>query len=108
MKKQVFIKLIVFLISLTLFISLCGCNENLRWYPVYKPALVCGLAGTIIGHQYDKDGIGTVVGGIVGSIGSFLKQADELKETEKVTLNVTNNESKTIQVALKYKDGFYI
>ena len=108
MKKQAFIKLTTTIIILSLCMSFCGCNENLRWHPVYEAALVGGLVGTIVGHQHDEDCAGAVVGAIIGGTGCFLKQVDELKDEENVTINVTNNEGKTIQVALKYKDGFYI
>jgi len=88
--------------------SFCGCNENLRRYPVYKAALVGGLVGTIVGHQHDEDCAGAIVGAIVGGTGCFLKQVDELEDEENVTINLTNNEGKIVQIALKYKDGFYI
>ena len=100
--------IIAVIIILALCMSLCGCNENLRWYPVYKTALVGGLVGTIVGHQHDEDCAGAVVGAIVGGTGCFLKQVDELQDVENVTVNVTNNEGKIIQVVLRYKDGFYI
>ena len=108
MEKQAFIKLISVVIILALCMSICGCNENLRLYPVYKAALIGGLVGAFVGHQHDEDCTGAIVGAIVGGTGCYLKQVDELKEAENITLNVTNNEGKIIQVALKYKDGFYI
>ena len=108
MKKQAGTKLTALIIILALCISLSGCNENLRWYPVYKAAIVGGLVGTIVGHQHDEDCAGAVAGAIIGGTGCLLKQIDELKEAENITLNITNNEGKAVQIALKYKDGFYI
>jgi len=108
MKKQVVIKLLTVAIILALCMSLSGCNENLRWYPVYKAALIGSLAGVIVGHQYDEDCAGAVTGAIIGGTGCFLRQVDDLKDGKNVTVNITNNEGKIIQVALKYKNGFYV
>ena len=107
MKTRFLRKLIVCTLMGALGLSLCGCYEGMKWHPVYNAALIGGVVGVIVGHQYDKDGQGAAIGAAIGATGCFLSQVDELAMAEDVVIEVASRNGSVIPVVLKKKDGVY-
>ena len=84
-----------------------GCYEEMKWHPVYNAALIGGVVGVIVGHQYDEDGQGAVIGAAVGAMGSFLEQSDDLAMAEDVVVEVAGENGSIMPIVLKKKDGIY-
>jgi len=108
MKAGYFRRSLILTLTLTLFLSLFGCNEGMKWHPVYNAALIGGVVGLVVGHQYDDDCEGAVIGAAVGAVGCYLKQVDELASPENVVIEVAGTNGSIIPVVLKKQDGIYI
>ena len=96
----------VFIVMLPLGVS--GCSEGMKWHPVYNAALIGGVVGVIVGHQYDEDCKGAAIGAAIGALGSFLEQTDELAVVENVVVEVASGDGSIVPVVLKKKEGIYI
>lgn len=96
----------VFMVILILGVS--GCYEGMKWHPVYNAALIGGVVGVIVGHQYDEDCRGAAIGAAIGALGSFLEQADDLTMTEDVVVDVASENGSIVPVVLKKKEGIYL
>jgi hypothetical protein len=90
-----------------LCLSVCGCTEGMKWHPVYEAALVGGVVGLIVGHQYDEDCQGAAIGAAVGAAGCYLKQYDELASAQDVIIEVACEDGSIVPVVLKEKEGIY-
>ncbi len=97
----------VYALIVALGLSLCGCSEGLKWHPVYNAALIGGVVGVIVGHQYDEDCQGAAIGAAIGATGCFLKQVDELAAAEEVVVEVASENGSIVPVVLKKKEGTY-
>ena len=89
-------------------LSVCGCNEGMKWHPVYEAALIGGVVGAIVGHQYDEDCQGAAIGAAIGATGRYLEQYDELAVSEDIVIEVACDNGSIVPVVLKKKDGIYI
>jgi hypothetical protein len=96
----------VFMVMLTLGVS--GCYEGMKWHPVYNAALIGGVVGVIVGHQYDEDCKGAAIGAAIGALGCFLDQADDLALAEDVVVEVASENGSIVPVVLKKKEGIYL
>jgi len=108
MKARLFRTPILCTLIVSLVMSLCGCNEGMKWHSVYNAALIGGVVGLIVGHQYDEDGQGAAIGAAVGAAGCYLEQVDELAAAENVVIEVASENGFIIPVVLKKQDGVYI
>ncbi len=91
-----------------LCLSVCGCNEDMKWHPVYEAALIGGVVGLVVGHQYDEDCQGAAIGAAIGATGCYLKQYDDLALAEDVIVEVANENGSIVPVVLKKMEGIYI
>lgn len=107
MKADFLRKLVMFALVGTLFLSICGCNEGMKYHPIYEAAIIGGIIGTVVGHQHDKDCTGAVVGASVAALGRFLEQYDKLAGAEDIVVEVASEDGAVIPVVLKKKDGIY-
>ncbi|MBN2183226.1 MAG: hypothetical protein JW715_15050 [Sedimentisphaerales bacterium] len=107
MKAGFLRKLVICTLAGTLFLSVCGCNEGMKWHPVYEAAIVGGIVGAIVGHQHDEDCKGAVIGSAIGALGRYLEQYDNLAGAEEVVVEVASEDGAVIPVVLKKKDGTY-
>ena len=108
MKARYFRRPLLFALIATLVFSLCGCNEGMKWHPVYDAALIGGVVGVIVGHQSDNECKGAAIGAAIGAVGSYLKQYDELASADNVVIEVAGTNGSIIPVVLKKHDGVYI
>ena len=108
MKTRYLRRPLLYALILTSILSLCGCNEGMKWHPVYDAALIGGVVGVIVGHQYDDDCKGAAIGAAIGALGCYLKQYDELASADDVVIEVAGTNGSIIPVVLKEKDGVYI
>src|SRR4030042_66467 len=108
MKARYLRILIVYVLMGILVLSLSGCCEGMKWHPVYNAALIGGVVGVIVGHQYDEDCQGAAIGAAIGATGSFLEQLDDLAMAEDVVIEVARENGSIVPVVLKKKEGIYI
>lgn len=108
MKTRYFRWLLLYALILTSVLSLCGCNEGMKWHPVYDGALIGGVIGTIVGHQYDDDCKGAAIGAAIGALGAYLEQYDELASADDVVIEVAGTDGSITPVVLKKHEGIYI
>jgi hypothetical protein len=108
MKAGYFRRPLLFALVITFVISLCGCNEGMKWRPVYDAAIIGGVVGVIVGHQYDEDCSGAAIGAAIGAAGVYLEQYDELASADNVVVEVAGTNGSIIPVVLKKHDGVYI
>lgn len=99
---------IVYVLIGMLCLSLSGCNEGIKWHPVYNAALIGGAVGLIVGHQYDEDCQGAAIGAAIGATGCYLEQADDLAMAENIVIEVASENGSLVPVVLKKMDGIYI
>lgn len=83
------------LITVVLLISLCAGCEGMKYHDIFGGAVGGALIGWIIGHQYDEDGNGALIGAGVGALGGLVKALDELppehkEHLEKAADNIRN------------------
>ena len=108
MRIRYFRRPLLCVLILTLFLSLCGCNEGMKWHPVYNAALIGGVVGAVVGHQYDDDCKGAAIGAAIGAVGIYLEQYDELASADEVIVEVAGTNGSITPVVLKKHDGVYI
>jgi hypothetical protein len=92
MKKACWKELLAGLIVASLVVSLCGCREGMKYHDIFGGAIAGGLIGWIIGHQYDQDGNGALIGAGVGALGGLAKALDELPPEHKEKLEKAAND----------------
>jgi hypothetical protein len=108
MRIRYFRRPLLCVLILTLSLSLCGCNEGMKWHPVYNAALIGGVVGAVVGHQYDDDCEGAAIGAAIGAVGVYLEQYDELASADEVIVEVAGTNGSITPVVLKKHDGVYI
>lgn len=108
MKAGYFRRSLICTLLLTLVLSLFGCNEGMKWHPVYNHALIGGVVGLVVGHQSDNDCKGAAIGAAIGAAGNYLRQVDELASAKNVVIEVAGTNGSIVPVVLKKQDGIYI
>ncbi len=108
MKIRHFRRPLLCILILTSILSLCGCNEGMKWHPVYNAAVIGGVVGAVVGHQYDDDCKGAAIGAAIGGIGVYLEQYDELASADEVIVEVAGTNGSITPVVLKKHNGLYI
>jgi hypothetical protein len=68
---------VVLILTTVALILSAGCGEGMKMKPIYNSAIVGGVVGAIVGHQYDKMGQGIAIGAGVAALGEVLRQIDE-------------------------------
>lgn len=107
MKKRFLRTLVVCILTGILGLSLSGCGEGIKWHPVYNAALIGGVVGAVVGHQYDEDCQGAAIGAAIAATGVYLEQYDDLASAENILVEVTSENGSITPVVLKKKDGIY-
>jgi hypothetical protein len=108
MKTRFSRTLLICVMIVVLCLSVCGCEEGMKWHPVYDAALIGSVVGLVVGHQYDEDCQGAAIGAAVGAAGSYLKQYDELASVKDVVVEVASEDGSIVPVVLKKREGIYI
>ncbi len=108
MKTRFSRTLLINALIVVLCLSICGCNKGMKWHPVYEAALIGGVVGVVVGHQYDEDCQGAAIGAAIGAAGCYLKQYDELASVQDVVIEVASEDGSIVPVVLKRKEGIYI
>lgn len=108
MKTRFSRKLSICALIVVLCLSVCGCNEGMKWHPVYEAALIGGVVGLVVGHQHDEECQGAAIGAAIGAAGCYLKQYDELASVQDVVIEVACEDGSIVPVVLKKKEGIYI
>jgi hypothetical protein len=108
MKAGYFRKSLIYVLLLTMVLSLFGCNEGMKWHPVYNAALIGGVVGLVVGHQSDNDCKGAAIGAAIGAAGNYLSQVDELASAENVVIDVACTDGSIVPVVLKKHNGIFI
>lgn len=107
MKAGYFRRFFTFFLAITVTLSVCGCNEGMKWRPVYDAAIIGGVVGVIVGHQYDEDCRGAVIGAAIGATGVYLDQYDDLAAANDVVIEVAGTNGSIVPVVLKKHNGVY-
>jgi len=108
MKVGYFRRSFLFVLAITVALSVCGCNEGMKLRPVYDAAVIGGVVGVIVGHQYDEDCRGAVIGAAIGAAGVYIEQYDELASADDVVIEVAGTNGSIVPVVLKMHNGVYI
>ncbi len=108
MKTRYFRRPLLCALILTSVFSLYGCNEGMKWHPVYDAALIGGVVGVVVGHQYDEDCKGAAIGAAIGAAGCYLNQYDELASADDVVIEVAGVDGSITPVVLRKQDGVYV
>ncbi len=69
-------EIVIILTSIALICG-AGCGEGMKMKPIYNAAIVGGVVGAIVGHQYDRMGQGIAIGAGVAAFGQLLAEMDD-------------------------------
>lgn len=79
-------KLLASLIVTSLLVSLCGGCQGMKYSKITGGAVGGALIGWIIGHQYDEDGNGALIGAGAGALVGLAAALDDLPPEPKEKL----------------------
>lgn len=111
--------------SLVFIILPCGgCEEQMKWSPIYGATLCGALIGGIIGHQSDETEAGIEVGAAIFGVGALLSEIDSASKpkntdnaddqvryspvSETYVIDVHNSNGTITPVEIKKKGETYI